>query len=50
MRGVQESLAGRVCLLNLFSLSQQEISGNPTIPFEVNFDTLLKRQEIIKPV
>lgn len=50
MRGVQESLAGRVCLLNLFSLSQQEILGNPTIPFEVNFDALLKRQEIIKPV
>lgn len=50
MRGVQESLAGRVCLLNLFSLSQQEILGNPTTPFEVNFDALLKRQEAIKSV
>ncbi|MEI7884237.1 MAG: ATP-binding protein [Clostridia bacterium] len=50
MRGVQESLAGRVCLLNLFSLSQQEILGNPTIPFAVNFDALLKRQEITKSV
>jgi predicted AAA+ superfamily ATPase len=50
MRGVQESLTGRVCLLHLFSLSQQEILGNPTLPFEVNFDVLLKRQEIISPV
>lgn len=50
MRGVQESLAGRICLLHLFSLSQQEILGNPTIPFEVNFDVLLKRQKSIKPV
>jgi predicted AAA+ superfamily ATPase len=50
MRGVQESLAGRICLLNLSSLSQAEISGNPTMPFEVNFDKLLEREKTIKPI
>lgn len=50
MRGVQESLAGRVCPLNLFSLSQQEILGNRTIPFKVNFDILLEREKDIKSV
>lgn len=50
MRGVQESLAGRVCLLHLFPLSQQEILGTSTVPFEVNFDTLLEREKKIKAI
>ncbi len=50
MRGVQESLAGRICLLNLFPLSQQEILGNQTVPFKLNLDTLLERQKNIKAV
>ncbi|HVI39504.1 MAG TPA: ATP-binding protein, partial [Anaerovoracaceae bacterium] len=49
MAGVQESLAGRVALLHLSPLSQQEIykSGNNT-PFRVDLEALLKRQQTIK--
>jgi predicted AAA+ superfamily ATPase len=45
MKGVQESLAGRVALLHLSTLSQQEIcqSGDAT-PFRVDFDWLATRQ------
>lgn len=50
MKGVQESLAGRVCLLHLFPLSQQEIAGTPTVPFSVNIDTLSEREKTVKPV
>lgn len=50
MKGVQESLAGRICLLNLFPLSQQEILGNPTVPFKLNFEALLERQKNINAV
>lgn len=50
MRGVQESLAGRVALLKMLPLSQQEIIGNPTVPFEIDFNTFIEREKIIKPV
>ena len=49
MRGVQESLAGRVALLQMLPLSQQEILGSPTVPFEINLNTLIEREKIIKP-
>ncbi len=49
MRGVRESLAGRVALLQMLPLSQQEILGNQTVPFEVNFEALMHRQESIAP-
>ena len=45
MEGVQESLAGRVALLQMLPLSQQEILGSRTMPFEVNLDMLLEREE-----
>ena len=45
MEGVQESLAGRVALLNLFSLSQAEIDGLPQPPFKVSLESLLQRKE-----
>lgn len=48
MKGVQESLAGRVSLLHMFPLSQQEIAGIPTIPFTVDFEVLSEREKIIK--
>ena len=48
MRDVQESLAGRVCLLNLSSMSQAELCGIPTIPFELNIDKLSDRAKKIK--
>ena len=43
MRGVQESLAGRVAVLPLTSLSQAEISGHTMQPFEVDMEELQKR-------
>lgn len=51
MDGVQESLAGRVALLHLSTLSQQEIhqGSNPT-PFTVDFAALSEKQKIVSPV
>lgn len=43
MDGVQESLAGRVCLLTMAPLSQAEMIGVPTEPFEPDFARLTKR-------
>ena len=43
MKGVQESLAGRVAVLSLTSLSQGEIDGVDTTPFVVDIDKLTDR-------
>ncbi len=43
MKGVQESLAGRICLLSMSSLSQAEICGNATTPFTLNIERLSTR-------
>ena len=40
MKGVQESLAGRVAVLSLTSLSQAEISNGKSEPFTVEFESL----------
>ncbi|MCL2151657.1 MAG: ATP-binding protein [Oscillospiraceae bacterium] len=48
MRGVQESLAGRMCLLTMHSLSQSEIYGLQTQPFELNIDKLAERAKTVK--
>ena len=45
MRGVQESLAGRVALLSLSSLSQAEINGGNSTPFILDTDLLLTRKK-----
>lgn len=45
MRGVQESLAGRVAVLSLTSLSQAEIYGGATEPFTVDLEALAVRSE-----
>ena len=50
MRGVQESLAGRVALLHLSPLSQREIAGIPPRPFSVDFEALLQDSRVIPPV
>ena len=50
MKGVQESLAGRVALLCLPPLSQREIIGAPNAPFTTDFDRLLQEQRQIEPV
>lgn len=44
MRGVQESLAGRVAVLSLTSLSQAEISGSTAEPFRVDLEALAMRK------
>lgn len=50
MRGVQESLAGRVALLRMSPLSQREIDGRPAVPFSTNFDMLVAESKKIKPI
>jgi len=50
IRGVQESLAGRVALLHMSPLSQREIIGAPCVPFTTNLDRLLAEQNQIQPV
>lgn len=44
MHGVQESLAGRVALLNLFSLSQNELYNYNRPPFQVTMEQMLQRK------
>ena len=44
MRGVQESLAGRVAVLSLTSLSQAEICGGAMEPFAIDMDALTARK------
>ncbi len=43
MRGVQESLAGRVAVLSLTSLSQAEIFGGEMEPFTIEMEALAAR-------
>ena len=40
MDGVQESLAGRVCLLHMAPMSQAEVCGAPTNPFALDLEQL----------
>lgn len=49
MSGVQESLAGRVALLHLSPLSQQEVYSSQSGAFTLNIDTLAERQRAVKP-
>ena len=50
MRGVQESLAGRVALLHMSPVSQREINGSPCAPFTTDFDKLIAEKDKIAPV
>ena len=50
MRGVQESLAGRVALLHMSPLSQREITGAPCVPFTIDLNRLLAEQDRIQPI
>ncbi|MCL1972032.1 MAG: ATP-binding protein [Endomicrobia bacterium] len=52
MKGVQESLAGRIAIIDLLGLSYQEITGNPNKskpfwPDEVNINERIKKRTII---
>ena len=50
MRGVQESLAGRVALLHMSPMSQREIIGAPCVPFKPDLERLLAEKDSIIPV
>ena len=50
MRGVQESLAGRVALLHMSPLSQREITGAACAPFTTDMERLLADRDRIRPV
>ncbi len=50
MRGVQESLAGRVALLHMSPLSQREIMGADCVPFTTNMETLIDECRKMPPV
>ena len=50
MRGVQESLAGRVALLHMSPLSQREIVGAPCAPFVTDFERLLAEKDRLPAV
>lgn len=45
MRGVGESLAGRVAVLSMTSLSQAEISGEKMEPFIIELSKLAEREK-----
>ena len=49
MRGVQESLAGRVALLSLSSLSQTEVYGGEEEIFTLDQESLFSRKKGRKP-
>jgi predicted AAA+ superfamily ATPase len=46
MHGVQESLAGRVAVLSLTSLSQAEMAGGEMEPFTVDMEALAARKNV----
>lgn len=48
MRGVSESLAGRVALLHMSPLSQREIEGAPALAFTTDLDTLVSESKHIR--
>ncbi len=50
MRGVQESLAGRVALLHMSPMSQREITGANCLPFTTDLNELLAENKKITPV
>lgn len=50
MRGVQESLAGRVALLHMSPLSQREMGGAECVPFTTNFDVLAEQGKKLRPL
>jgi predicted AAA+ superfamily ATPase len=50
MRGVRESLAGRVALLHMSPLSQREINGVETDPFTLDFEALAALRDRLNPV
>lgn len=50
MRGVQESLAGRVAILSMSPLSQREIAKKPSSIFDIKLDSLVATSSNLQPL
>lgn len=50
MRGVGESLAGRVALLHMSPMSAREINGKDAVPFTTDLETLVNESKKTEPV
>ncbi|MGI6594647.1 MAG: ATP-binding protein [Christensenellales bacterium] len=50
MRGVQESLAGRVAILSMSPLSQREIAKKPSSIFDIKLDSLVDTSSNLQPL
>jgi predicted AAA+ superfamily ATPase len=50
MKGVRESLAGRVCLLSMSALTQSELYSPPAEPFTLDIERLTARSKLVKPI
>jgi predicted AAA+ superfamily ATPase len=50
MKGVHESLAGRIALLHLTPLSQTELYGGVREPFSTNLEKLIAKESKLEPV
>ncbi|MEI6286560.1 MAG: ATP-binding protein [Bacillota bacterium] len=51
MHGVQESLAGRIAILQMSSLSQIEFMGTEyVLPFKIDFPMLAQKQQLVKAI
>jgi len=50
MEGIQESLAGRICLLHMAPMSQAEIRGTATTPFVLDLKQLTQRVKERNPI
>ena len=49
MKGVQESLAGRVAVLSMTSLAQAELAGASMTPFKIDLEALTEREKLRIP-
>ena len=49
MRGVQESLAGRIAVLFMTSLAQAELAGASMTPFKIDLEALTEREKFRIP-
>ena len=49
MKGVQESLAGRVAVLSMTSLAQAELAGASMTPFKIDLEALTEREKFRIP-
>jgi len=49
MKGVSESLAGRIAVIEMYGLSQSEIDGEENAPFVCDHEEMIRRHKTRKP-